>query len=126
MKKLGNELTLILLMTDGTDYTANDLCEHLECTRRNLYYYLQFLRDYGFKVVRNGNCYRLDPHSPFFRRITSSSLVLKQLCCISLPMELMQGTLQLRLSRVSWNASMTCVFSQMHAIGKNRCAILMT
>jgi hypothetical protein len=72
MKKLGNELTLILLMTDGTDYTANDLCEHLECTRRNLYYYLQFLRDYGFKVVRNGNCYRLDPHSPFFRRITSS------------------------------------------------------
>lgn len=72
MKKLGNELTLILLMTDGTDYTANDLCEHLQCTRRNLYYYLQFLRDYGFNVVRNGNYYRLDPHSPFFRRITTA------------------------------------------------------
>ena len=72
MKKLGNELSLILLMTDGTDYTAQDLCKHLNCTRRNLYYYLQFLRDYGFKVLRNGNCYRLDPNSPFFQRIASS------------------------------------------------------
>ena len=68
----------------------------------------------------------LTHHSFDASRHRSTSLVLKPLCCISLPMESMQETLQLRLSRVSWNASMTCVSSQMHAIGKNRCAILMT
>ena len=72
MKKLGNELTLIQLMTDGNDYTAEDLCNHLECTRRNLYYYLQFLREYGFGVLRNENYYSLDVNSPFFSNLASS------------------------------------------------------
>lgn len=69
MKKLGNELTLILLMTDGNDYTAQDLCKQLDCTRRNLYYYLQFLRDYGFEVLKKGDYYRLSLQSPFFERL---------------------------------------------------------
>ena len=69
MKKLGNELTLILLMTDGNDYTAQDLCNQLNCTRRNLYYYLQFLRDYGFEVIKKGDYYRLSLQSPFFERL---------------------------------------------------------
>ena len=72
MKKLGNELTLIQLMTDGNDYTAEDLCNHLGCTRRNLYYYLQFLREYGFGVLRNENYYSLDVNSPFFSNLASS------------------------------------------------------
>ena len=121
MKKLGNELTLILLMTDGTDYTANDLCEHLQCTRRNLYYYLQFLRDYGFNVVRNGNYYRLDPHSPFFRRITTAVNFTKAEAALLHQLASGADTKSPTIAsiRISWSARMTYVLSRIHAIRRN-------
>lgn len=72
MKKLGHELTLMLLLTDGTDYRVEDLCKLMDCTRRNLYYYIKFLRDYGFNVIKTKGFYRLDPNSPFFTKIFDS------------------------------------------------------
>lgn len=39
MTKYGRELDLILLLTENTSYTAQQLADRLGITRRNLYYY---------------------------------------------------------------------------------------
>ena len=107
MKKLGNELTLIQLMTDGNDYTAEDLCNHLGCTRRNLYYYLQFLREYGFGVLRNENYYSLDVNSPFITLLIVPSRKIQRFY---------------RLKR-NLNVIMIFAFSQILNTRKSSCAI---
>ncbi|SES83347.1 helix-turn-helix transcriptional regulator [Prevotella sp. kh1p2] len=70
--KLDRELRLILLLTENTNYTAADLCSKLGISRRNLYYYLDFLRESDFRLIKSGYYYRLDRHSPFFRRLHES------------------------------------------------------
>ena len=66
---LERELSLILLMTENRGYTVTQLCERLDISRRSLYYYLEFLRSYGFIVEKHGACYSLDKASPFFTRL---------------------------------------------------------
>lgn len=70
--KLQRELDLLLLMTENKNYTAAQLCDRIGISRRNLYYYLDFFRDAGFRLIKSGNYYRLDRHSPFFRRLHES------------------------------------------------------
>src|SRR3712207_7981280 len=69
---MSKELQLILLMVDGFDYTAENLCAHIGTTRRQLYNYLQKFRDMGFTVINENQCYRLDPGSPFFLALSRS------------------------------------------------------
>lgn len=69
MDKYGRELDLILLLTDNASYTAQQLADRLGITRRNLYYYFDYLRDSGFQLLKTGTCYRLDRSSSFFRRL---------------------------------------------------------
>jgi len=69
MNKYGRELELIVLLTDNANYTALQLSERLGITRRNLYYYFDYLRDCGFSIVKSGTCYLLDRDAPFFRRL---------------------------------------------------------
>ncbi len=66
---LERELSLILLMTENRGYTVTQLCERLGISRRSLYYYIDFLRDYGFTVEKHGTCYSLDKSSPFFQKL---------------------------------------------------------
>ncbi|MBQ7868930.1 MAG: WYL domain-containing transcriptional regulator [Prevotella sp.] len=66
---LERELSLILLMTENRGYTVAQLCERLGISRRSLYYYLDFFRDYGFVVEKHGTCYSLDKSSPFFQKL---------------------------------------------------------
>lgn len=73
--KLGLQLDLLLLMTENHDYTAAQLCDRLGISLRNLYYYLDFFRDAGFRVIKSGTCYRLDRHSPFSASSTSVSIL---------------------------------------------------
>lgn len=47
--KLERELYLLQLLTENRTYTIERLCEKLGISRRNLYYYLEFFRDSGFK-----------------------------------------------------------------------------
>lgn len=70
---LDKELSLILLMTENRDYNVQQLCERLGISRRSLYYYIGFLRDYGFIVEKRGTCYSLDKNSPFFTKITKKA-----------------------------------------------------
>ncbi|MBR1688810.1 MAG: WYL domain-containing protein [Prevotella sp.] len=68
--KLEKQLELMLLLTENRQYTVAQLCDRLDISRRNLYYYLEFFRDYGFRVEkRSGACYSLDKDSDFFRRL---------------------------------------------------------
>lgn len=67
--KYGRELDLILLLSDNSLHTAQDLADRLDITRRNLYNYLEYLRECGFHVIKSGTAYRLDRSSPFFRRL---------------------------------------------------------
>ena len=66
---LARELSLILLMTENRGYTVRQLCDRLGISRRRLYYYIDFLRDYGFVVEKHGACYSLDKTSPFFTKL---------------------------------------------------------
>lgn len=67
------QLDLLAMLIDGDSHTADELCQVLGTTRRNLYYYFSFLRDYGFELVRtSGGKYYIGPNSPFFRNIARS------------------------------------------------------
>lgn len=67
--KLERELNLLLLLTENHNYTMADLCDRTGLSRRNLYYYLEFFRDAGFKVENNKPYYRVRKDSPFFRKL---------------------------------------------------------
>lgn len=67
--KLERELDLLLLLTESRQYTVTQLCDKLGVSRRNMYYYLDFFRDAGFKVEKNGNSYSIDRSSPFFGKL---------------------------------------------------------
>jgi len=69
MNKYGRELELLVLLTDNGNYTAMQLAERLGITRRNLYYYFDYLRACGFELIKSGTTYRLDRNTPFFRRL---------------------------------------------------------
>ena len=69
--KLERELNLILLLTENHVYTIDELCAKVGISRRNLYYYLEFFRDCGFKLYKRGNGYCIDRDSPFINSLVS-------------------------------------------------------
>lgn len=69
--KLERELHLLLLLAENHRYTVNELCDKVGISRRNLYYYLEFFRDCGFKVQKHGAYHTIDRSSPFFSHLVS-------------------------------------------------------
>ena len=67
--KLERELKLLLLLTENHNYTVQDICERIDISRRNLYYYLEFFRDAGFMVEKSKPYYRIRKDSPFFKKL---------------------------------------------------------
>jgi len=70
LDKFDRQLRLMLLLTQNREYTLEQLCDKLEISRRNLYYYIEGFRENGFIVEKKGQIYRLDKSSPFFKAIT--------------------------------------------------------
>ena len=68
--KLEKELQLLLLLTENRSYTVDQLCRKMDTSKRNIYYYIDFFRDAGFKVEKYGSCCSIDRSSPFFGRLT--------------------------------------------------------
>ena len=62
----------MLLMTENRHYTVEQLCDRIQISRRNLYYYIDFFRDAGFVVEKHGTYYSLDKSSPFFTKLFKS------------------------------------------------------
>lgn len=67
--KLDRELQLILLLTENRSYSIEQICEKLDMSKRNVYYYLDFLRDTGFKLEKYGKRWSIDRSSPFFGKL---------------------------------------------------------
>ena len=67
--KLEKELQLMLMLIENHSYTVPEICDRMELSRRNLYYYLEFFRDAGFIVEHSKPYYRLAKESPFFRKL---------------------------------------------------------
>ena len=51
--KLRKQLELLALLSDGRNYTVEELCERMELSRRNFYYLLDFIRHAGFIVFKH-------------------------------------------------------------------------
>jgi len=70
--KLERELNLLLLLIENHSYTVNEICVKNDISRRNLYYYLEFFRDAGFIVEKQGPYFRIRKDSPFFRKLDAT------------------------------------------------------
>lgn len=68
-EKLKKQLELLVLLSDGRNYTVEELCERMEVSRRNFYYLLDFIKHAGFIVFKNQGCYHIDRRSPFFTQL---------------------------------------------------------
>lgn len=67
--KLEKELYMLQLLTENHTYSVEQLCDKLGMSRRNLYYYIEFFRESGFRVYKRGKCYCIDRESPFFNKL---------------------------------------------------------
>ncbi len=67
--KLKKQLELLILLSDGRNYTVEELCERMELSRRNFYYLLDFIKHAGFIVFKNQGYYHIDRRSPFFTQL---------------------------------------------------------
>lgn len=72
LDKLKNQLELIQLLVDRTDFSIEELCEKLDISRRNLYYLISFLRRSGFIIFKNKGYYHIDYHSPFIAKLLNN------------------------------------------------------
>lgn len=69
--KLQRELDLILMLSDSRYYSVEELSDRLNLSLRNVYYYLDFLRQSNFLVEKQGNRYRINRRSPFIKKLTT-------------------------------------------------------
>lgn len=69
--KFDRQLQLMLLLTQNSEYTVEQVSQKLNMSKRSIYRYLESYRDMGFTIVKKGSIYRLDKESPFFEKISS-------------------------------------------------------
>lgn len=67
--KLGLQLELLLLLTENRQWTVEMLCDKLDISRRNLYYYLEFFKRADFDIKRYGSYYSISRQSPFISKL---------------------------------------------------------
>ncbi len=67
--KLEMQLQLLLALSQNKSLTVDELSRRFGLSRRSLYYYLDFYRDCGFIVEKQGPYYRIDRESPFFKQL---------------------------------------------------------
>lgn len=65
-------LDVILAIAGDREQTADQLAQILGTSKRNAYYVLKALKDYGFVLHHIHGYYNIDAHSPFFQEISRS------------------------------------------------------
>lgn len=70
LNKLDKELNLIMLLCGSQSYTVEELCDKLQISSRSMYYYLNFLREFGFVIEKEGTKWRISHQSPFLQRLS--------------------------------------------------------
>ncbi|MBP3775147.1 MAG: WYL domain-containing protein [Bacteroidaceae bacterium] len=61
------------LLTRQGGATLEELSHSLGITARSVYRYIEFYRETGFGILREGQRYMLDPKSPFFRKVAGGA-----------------------------------------------------
>ena len=67
--KLRKQLELLILLSDGRNYTIEELCERVGVSRRNFYYLLDFIKHAGFILFKHDGFYHIDRRSSFFTQM---------------------------------------------------------
>jgi len=68
--KLERLLRLMTLLTCNVSYTIQDLSDKLDMSVRTIYRYIDTFREAGFVVKKQGEVFRLDKSSPYFKDIS--------------------------------------------------------
>lgn len=68
--KLHQQLELLLLLTENTRWTIDELGERLGISRRNMYYYMEFFRQSDFNLQKRGRVFSIPRSSKFIQRLT--------------------------------------------------------
>lgn len=83
---LKRELDLLLFLTQNREMKVEEICEKLDISRRNFYYFISFFQQSGFIVKRTKSGFSISRDSEFFRRLfdlvqfsDSEVLLLRQL-----------------------------------------------
>lgn len=69
-ERFDRQLQLLLLLSQGHPQDIETLSRELGISRRSIYRYIDTFRRMGFVVEKRSTRYRIDPSSPFFRKIT--------------------------------------------------------
>ncbi len=107
LDKFDRQLRLMILLTQNREYTLDEICDRLEISRRNLYYYIEGFKENGFIVEKKGQVYRLDKSSPFFKDITAlvhftedEAVILRQILSSASNMSVQIRNLKNKLDRL--------------------------
>ncbi|MBR1732697.1 MAG: WYL domain-containing protein [Alloprevotella sp.] len=68
--KFERQLRLMEQLTQNRSLSISELAAGMGVTCRTVYRYLETFKQAGFVVQREGGTYRLDPGSPFFKRVS--------------------------------------------------------
>lgn len=66
---LKKELELMLMLVQNRGYTAEEICNRCNISRRSFYYFLNFFREAGFIVEKHGSYFSLSRNSEFFKKL---------------------------------------------------------
>ncbi|KAF5064222.1 WYL domain protein [anaerobic digester metagenome] len=69
--KVERLLRLMMLLTANRSNTVSDLSERLGITERSVYRYIDTLRESGFVIKKDNNCFRIDKSTPYFKELSS-------------------------------------------------------
>ncbi len=69
LEKLGRQLYLLLLLTQNTTLTVDDLGNELNMSRRTIYRYIDAFKSLGFTMTKKGSIYRIEYDSPYFKKL---------------------------------------------------------
>jgi predicted DNA-binding transcriptional regulator YafY len=68
--KIERLLRLMKMMTGNVSYTVSDLSDKLDMSVRTIYRYIDTFREAGFIVKKQGDIFRFDKSSPYFKDIS--------------------------------------------------------
>jgi predicted DNA-binding transcriptional regulator YafY len=68
--KIERLMRLMKMLTGNVSYTVDELADRLEMSVRTIYRYIDTFREAGFIIKKQGDVFRLDKSSPYFRDIS--------------------------------------------------------
>lgn len=67
LEKLARQLRLMLILTQNRRLTIDEVSAQIGISRRSIYRYVDAFRNMGFIVKKEGQIYRIDHESAFYR-----------------------------------------------------------